>query len=502
MQFIESSGINNRQTIGFYLYIFLIIYLALWTLAPSLVRFTLPMDALEGTIWGHQLEWGYDKNPFMNGWLTSLAMKLSGSSDWILYFFSQLSVCISLWAVWMLAKKIFPPIYALVGTVLLISTQYYNLHAIDFNDNTLELAFWSLTVLFFYEAILGNKLRDWFLTGVFAAGSMMTKYYSVMLLMPMLFFMLYEPSARKHFKKFPVYIGLTVFIILIAPHLIWLTSHNFVTVNYAVHRVSSDASWVNHFIFPIKFAYEQLQVFIPALILLFVLRLGKKVEEPLLYPWPQKFDQTFLIFVGLGPFVLTVLLAAFTGIKLRAGWGQPLLSYWGLILLGFLKPNITQKRLQLFLSLCAVIFIGVIVSYCIALKSAKKPSSANFPGKEIATTVEKKWESTFEMPIKFIVGPRWLAGNIAFYSKSKPAVYMDADKTVSPWIDETTLKKNGAIFVWDPREDKQVSYEALKARFPKLGKMQTLNFSWLRNKSLPPIEMSFAILPPTPTPHP
>src|SRR5579864_8153570 len=139
--------------------LFIIFHLIVWTFAPILVRYNLPLDAIEGSLWGHQLEWGYDKNPFMNGWLTALAIKLGG--DWGIYLFSQLSIALCFWAIFCLSRKMLPPLYALLSVLILESIQYYNLHAIDFNDNTLELGFWALTVLFFYQAVTRDKLRDW-----------------------------------------------------------------------------------------------------------------------------------------------------------------------------------------------------------------------------------------------------------------------------------------------------------------------------------------------------
>ena len=144
------NKITTRQ-IERWVYAFIILHVIVWTLAPTWVRFTLPMDALEGTTWGQQLEWGYDKNPFMNAWLTALAVWVGGKSGWVIYLFSQLSVALCFWAVWKIGKKILPPMYAFIAILLLECIQYFNLHAIDFNDNTLELGFWSLTTLFFYK---------------------------------------------------------------------------------------------------------------------------------------------------------------------------------------------------------------------------------------------------------------------------------------------------------------------------------------------------------------
>src|SRR5580658_2023883 len=120
-----------------WLYVFIAVHLVIWTLVPAMVRYNLPLDAIEGTLWGHQLEWGYDKNPFLNAWLTALAVRLDGQSGWMIYLFSQLSVVICFWAVWQLAKKMVSPVYALIAVMLLEGVQYYHFHAIDFNDNTL-----------------------------------------------------------------------------------------------------------------------------------------------------------------------------------------------------------------------------------------------------------------------------------------------------------------------------------------------------------------------------
>ncbi len=49
------------------------LHLFIWTLIPSLTRFCLPMDANEGYGWGQHLQLGYDRNPWMNAWLTHLA---------------------------------------------------------------------------------------------------------------------------------------------------------------------------------------------------------------------------------------------------------------------------------------------------------------------------------------------------------------------------------------------------------------------------------------------
>lgn len=486
------SNIPSQRFEG-WVYAFILFHIIVWTIAPLCVRHTLPMDALEGTIWGHQLELGYDKNPFMNAWLTALAVKLSSSTGWAIYLFSQLSVGLCFWSVWELGKKILPAIYAFIGMLLLESMQYYNLHAIDLNDNTLEIGLWAVTTLTFYHAMRFNKLRDWLLTGFLAGLCMMTKYYVAMLIVPMLFFMLLLPQTRMHFKRPYFYLAFLVFLIIVLPHTIWLMSHDFVTINYAINRVSSPAQLSNHFYYPLQFAYQQFEVFIPALVLLIILMSGR-VKEKIYIPQPTYFDKLFLLVIGMGPFILTLLISALSGIKLRAGWGQPLLTFWGLTLLAFILPAITLAKFRRFLIVSFILFFATVFAYCYALIQAKEPSSANFPGKRIAVLLTQSWHKQFHTPLFYVVGPRWLAGNVAFYSTDHPSVYIDADKKYSPWISEGKLHKAGAIFVWDPTEEHQMSEKEIRARFPTLGPIQIMHFTWLRNLKMTPVEIRVAYL--------
>jgi 4-amino-4-deoxy-L-arabinose transferase-like glycosyltransferase len=492
---IPNKSICNLSTanyLQYWIYAFILLHVLVWTIAPTLVRHTLPMDAMEGTTWGHQLEWGYDKNPFMNAWLTALAVHIGGQSGWAIYLLGQLSVALCFWSVWQLGKAILPPVYAFIAIFLLASTQYYNLHAIDFNDNTLELGLWGATILFFYRALCHDQLKDWLLVGILAGLCMMTKYYAAMLFLPMLLFMLLYPQTRSYFKKSKLYLSLLIFLIIITPHTLWLFFHHFVTINYALHRVSSEPTWWNHVIFPARFAWEQFEVFLPALFLSLILFIRNSPAT-----WHMNsFNMRFLIIVGLGPFLLTLLLSALTGIQLRAGWGQPLLTFWGLALLAWFKPIITRKRFIIFVMASLTLFIAVVMGYCFLLLNAKKPSSANFPGKNIAMAMTQTWHDQHHTPLTYVVGARWLAGNISFYSADHPQVYIDANPDFSPWINEKELEQKGALFVWDPTEDRQVTYEEMKKRFPHLKKPTVMHFDWLRNKSMTPVEISVAILPP------
>ncbi len=479
-----------------FFYLFICIHLIAWTLAPAIVRYNLPLDSIEGTIWGHQLEWGYDKNPFLNGWLTALATYIDGHQDWMVYLFSQLSVVICFWVVWRLAKTMLSPAYALISVMLLEGIQYFNFHSIDFNDNTLELSLWALTIYFFYHALRKPTTLLWILTGVFAGLGMMAKYYTLALIAALALFLFMRAENRKQLTTLPPYVGLLAFIAVITPHTIWLFFHDFITVRYVFERTDSTPSWTNHFFFPAQFAWQQWEVFIPAIVLYIVLLLGKRPALSKQETKISAFDRSFLFYASVMPFLLTLILSLVLGIKLRAGWGMPLLSFWGLLLVALLPPYLTKAKIYRFLSVTYIFMAVLLTGYTISLVHSKDTSSANFPGREIATTITKLWHDTYHTDLAYVAGSRWISGNISFYSKDSPAVFIRWDKLLSPWIEVKKMQEKGAVFVWDESNDESLPKE-VKNQFANLSKTQTLTFNWYRNKhDLAPIKLGIAFLPP------
>ncbi len=477
--------------------IFIFLHVAVWTLAPALMRFNLPLDTIEGTIWGSHLSFGYDKNPYLSAWLNSLAIQLESTSGLMTYLMSQLSVGVAFIAIFLLARKILPSFYALLSVLILEGVQYFHFHAIDFSDNVLELSMWSLTILFFYEAITENKLRDWLSLGLFASLSVMTKYYSALLIISLFLFLCWNKDARQFFAKKQLYLSVLLSFLIIFPHILWLFSHDFTTIHYAFARVHTKPLWMHHLSFPFQFTLEQLATIFPAFFLLLLLYIGKK-------PFTEKisvsqFQKEFLFFAGIMPFILTLLISFFMGYQLRAAWGQPLLSLWGILFILLLKPRVSEIKIKNTMILICFSMVLLVCVYCMMQINTKKASSANFRGREIAETITTKWRETYGNNLKFVAGPRWIAGNIAFYSKDHPSVYIDWDNKLSPWIDETELLKNGGIFVWDLSEFRyqaKFTYEEIKNRYPEISAPEILHFSWHRNNALTPYKIMIAFMPP------
>ena len=235
----------------------------------------------------------------------------------------------------------------------------------------------------------------------------------------------------------------------------------------------------------------------PAVLLTIFLFLGKKPFLTNKRITLAYFDKLFLLCAALGPFLLTLLISMFSGMLLRAAWGMPLLSFWGILLFAGLQPQITLEKWRRFLTAVFLLFILLVSGYSISLIRASAPSSANFPGQLIADTVTKLWHDSYHTRLAYVAGPRWVNGNILAYSADKPAVFMDWNPIYSPWINIKDMRQKGAIFAWLISDEETLPFE-VKKQFPKLAHAQIIYFPWLRNnENLPPIKVGIAFLPPS-----
>ena len=452
-------------------YAFLCAHLIIWTLAPSLSRHNLPLDVAEGTIWAHQLMWGYDKDPLLNAWLTALAIYFGGSADWVLYLFSQLSVSMCLVFIWRLARIMLPPWQALLSVVCLEGVLYYNIHAIDFNDNVLQFGLWAGASYFYYLALTKRYSWAWLLTACCLALGVLAKYYTLALVASMGIFLLCSVENRQYFATKMPYIAAGCFILLLVPHAVWLYHHHFITIAYVVQRVQTTSLiWYDRFFFLLDFVYCQLKVILPALLLLAIVRgttVGHYNTHTTNTHVARIFDQQFVWLVGFGPLLLSLLFIVILGRPMNGGWGTPLFSFLGIGCIMLLNP-ILQLRYMMWLTGSVIIMMLITaVAYGFVTCCPGWLMRANFPGREISTALTGFWRHRYQQPLAYLAGPRWLAGSISFYSTDRPQTWVDWNSQYAPWIDLKTMQQQGAIFLWDATKQAALP-STVENRFPLL----------------------------------
>ena len=252
----------NKKNISNIFTIFLLSHLIIWTLVPVLSNVNLPLDTIEALAWGSNLDWGFNKHPPLSAFAVEIVYQVFGSQDWAYYFLSQIFVIIAFVVVYKFSSEIFNnKNLALLSVFLLEGIYFYNFTTPEFNVNVAQLPFWALTVYYTWKCIKHDRAADYVFLGLFAGLGILSKYLFIYLIIGITIVFLY--FLRKKIKFSHYFIGGSIALLVILPHLIWLTENNYITVTYGLQRTGGVGSFVDHLIYPLSFLVKQIGILIP-----------------------------------------------------------------------------------------------------------------------------------------------------------------------------------------------------------------------------------------------
>ena len=409
----------NKKNISKLFYVFIAVHLVLWTLVPSLTNNNLPLDTIEHLAWGSNLDWGFNKHPPAVAFFLEFFYQIFGSQDWAYYLLSQIFVVTAFIVVFKFAEELFKnKALSLISVLLLEGIYFYNFTTPEFNVNVCQLPFWTLSVYYSWKLFDKQeiKIKDCFLLGVFAALGFLSKYLFVYLLFAIDLLFFYVIFIKKYQKfDFKYLISLEIFIVLLVPHLIWLTNNDYAPIIYGLTRTGlENSSLLDHITYPVIFLGKQILILIPFLIMSFFLinkfkfRVSFKDKKLL-----------FLIFINLLPIGLIFLTSLITGSKIKTMWMTPFYLFFGVFIVYIFKAQINLKKLNSFTSTFLILFIFSLFSYAY-ISISKTDKRTDYPGKQIAKKTQYVWNQDHKETINVVLGDEWTAGNLSYHLKSRP----------------------------------------------------------------------------------
>lgn len=452
-----------------------------------------------------QWQLGYNKHPFLTAWLNAGITQLFDAVGWPVYLLSQLAILITFWATWKLAQHFLPPMHALIAALALEGVLFYNINSFNLTPDTLQSPLWALSALVFYRALTTQKIRYWLCTGLVAALCVCTKYQAALLLLPMFILCLFNPDARKSFNKSGIYYGITFFLLLISPHIFWLIQHDFISVTYAL-KTPEDYTRHNtslgHLTYPLRFLLNNVFDVMGLFILFWPFYKANKIQLEM-----SRFQWQFLLFIGLGPNLLSILLCVLTGNYFAPRWATPYYFSLSILLMACLQPKLTKDTIRRFavslICLSSALFAARMLTLTIFPRTN---SDAFLPNQQIALTLSRIWHEHYHTPLPFIAGSNYLVTGITPYLPDypRPIPYLNWSQSSSPWVNENELRIKGGLFIWDEgfnycwdKESSSVHAQlnpSVTGRFPMLKLLPTLTFYRISNNQ--PVTVGVAILPP------
>lgn len=403
-----------------------------------------PIDVVEGLVWAPHWLIGTYKHPPLPSWIIELSVLITRDVIFGPFLASQISVAITYGLIFLLGRLLMDPVRAATGTALIAASFYFTVPTIEFNHNVIQLPLWAGTI--FIYALLRKtpaSWSKWVLFGLICGLGFYAKYSFALLIGVLLLASLVEASMRSVWLTVGPYLAMGTALIVIAPHVIWLISHNFEPFYYLADRAGSPTASE-----PLWFLGAQFADHVPMIIpLLFVgfwtLKQAEKIPT-------EHTDKAFLRIVTLLPVTLTVIFALISNNRIKDMWGMSMFTALGLLIVMETgrKWSIAMMRRAMFASVSLIMLVGVgFVLHAQFVFGGNTPRT-NWPMRELSNEVHTLWKSSTYSPLSIIGGTPWLAGLAAVETPLRDQVIIGETLDHSPWISAEELKTKGVVFLF------------------------------------------------------
>lgn len=427
-----------------------------WTLVPALLQSAPHNDNVEQLNWSQSLEWGYFKHPPLSTWLTRAAIEVFGPSATLTYALAMTCVAAALLLLWRCALLVLEPRLALIA--LLASTaNYYLMGRGSFlNHNTVMLPLVALSAWAVLRIVRGAGWQMWLLLGIAQALGGLTKYQmGLNAIVNGLALLSAGVHRRPRFRAYAT-LAIAVTLLPLVPHALWLTTHQYMPVEYASHHLLANLGTSERILACASFVIQQVVRLAPALLTVCVIPLLAAVRRTPAPPQPQtpqpdSCDATMervLAILALGPFAGIVLLTLLGGISPQNHWGSSttlLVPLYAVVRLRGLAPR-SVTAVAAVAAATALCHLGAI-AWNVMVWRVDPDERHRFQARAIAELAQKLWSEHESGAIRLVVGPDWEAGSIALYLPGHPVVLPNADPREAPWIDPGLIERCGALVV-------------------------------------------------------
>lgn len=468
---------------------------------------TLPLDVLEHLAWGREWRWVYAHHPGLPAWINEAVYSVLG--EVALSATAPLATTLAMAAVWVLARRMVGDQQAAVAALSLEGVYYFNVAAVEFNHNVVQLAACAWLVAATHKAFLQRteaaaKILPWVLLAVAAAVSMYAKYSSLLFLAVLLVWSIAEVKARRQWKTPGPAIAVAVFIALNLPQLSALIELQFAPLQFAVSRAATAKAWSDHMIYPLRFLAAQTAAVMLALALCWraLNGPGKLAAVTAVKAGgnaPSPCQRRFVFVAAFAPLLLALLISAVFGLRFKSMWGAAMLTFIPLFIVVLSPPPVRWRQWQIALAATAAFALFAATAINVGAPFfTKRGKRVHYPAAAIAAKVDLEWQRRHpDFPLRYVIGKKHIASLISFYSPARPAAVIDANwQNLEAKQDD--FARSGGVIAWivnDGNRSRNRLPEFATA-FATAENTAIFSFFWETAAELPPLEAKFVFVAP------
>ena len=453
----------------------LVVYALVWAVYGTIAKGDqgLHPDMTEVIAWSRQLAWGFQKHGPVSAVLVWAWFSVLPVAEWSYYLLAMVMPAGALWIMWRLSADYLAVEKRVAGLALMTFVPFFNFHALKYNVNTVLMPVWALTTWWFLRAYERQSLAYAVLAGLAAAVAMMTKYWSVFLLAGLVVAALSDARRAAYFRSLVPWVTVAAGFALLAPHLYWLTQHDYAPFSYAF-GVHDKAPYLTGAKSVFGYLGGSLgYVAAPIVVVLLIARPnGATLADT---AWPKERSRRLAAAAFWAPFLLPVAAALASGVEITSLWSMSAFTLLPVLLLSppavKVSPVATERILM-----AAVVFpvIMLIASPFIAIADQRKgppPASALAP--LLAAQIEHDWHGVTPQPLRYVGGPEDIAYGVAAYAADRPRSLPNM-----PQPSLAQFKRDGVVFVCFA--DDKGCRDAVAAQATRIGGHRIFEFTLAR----------------------
>jgi 4-amino-4-deoxy-L-arabinose transferase-like glycosyltransferase len=439
----------ERERDGRAVAILLLLFVAAWTVFHVVARASVDLhpDLVEIYAWSRHPSAGYYKHPPLGGLIGAAWFAVFPVADWSFHLLAMVNAAVALFAVDRIARLYLSGDKRTLVLLLLLLTPFYQFHAQRFASNQTLLSTWPIATYCFLRAFNTRTLMWSVAAGAAAGLAMLGKYFSIYLIAAFVIGALVHPARWTYLRSPSPWISAVVGLVVIAPHLHWLTSSAFTPFDYvyAAHGGASLpqvlASVGTYLLGGIAY------VALPIAVYVIVVRPGRRLLAQTF--WPSDPDRRLLVVLLAAQLLLPALSAPFLGVALTSLWTM---QSWFLLPIILLAPAAAvvarPAAVAVAASVLAVTVLALLAAPAVAWSRHVSGSKHGEPlFRLLSEEITREWRRHTDRPLTIVMGSPVEA--ITFYGPDHPDAVPDFNLKVAPWVTPDRLAREGYVMVCD-----------------------------------------------------
>ena len=397
--------------------------------------------------WGRLWLWGYGKHPPLAGWIARLWFDVFPTADWAMHALVLSLAGAAAWTCWLLAVRVVDRRRAAIVVLLLLIYPIFNFRGARYGTDLPLVPMFVLVVLVFVIAFEARTVAWGAALGLVCAAAVLTKYWALLVVGAVGLAALAHPERMRFFRSWSPYVAALVFVVVLAPHLMWLVQSDYAPFAYAAHHLAPRHDS------PLRQAGAELRhhaaLLLPVALALVWVTCGNRLRAAETSS-AVKVEQARHIWLIAGALVaLPPVLAVASGVYFAVDWGTPLYTLLPLAFIAIPQLGVGRRALVRAGSIWVLtLALGLASAPIVQVVQVKLyPQRYQLNLADVAAKASRLWRERHATPLAVVAGPKYLAAAVTFYGADHPVLFTNFDPRVVTWIDPEALRRTGVMAI-------------------------------------------------------